>query len=146
MPDWQFSPDELDRMLSSVGHNRMLGQRYHAHGPDWLELAMPWSARIVGNAATGAIAWAAVFTLVDNATGASAWLRRGGILPQVTINLRIDQIRESRRGATLIARCECYRIEGAIAYVQGAAYDERPDDPVCRVSGTYMLLEGSPLI
>jgi len=133
-------------MLSSVGHNRMLGQRYHAHGPDWLELAMPWSERIVGNPATGSIAWAAVFTLVDNATGASAWLRRGGILPQVTIDLRIDQIRESRRTATLIARCACYRIEGSIAYVQGAAYDESLDDPVCRVAGTYMMLEGDPLI
>jgi acyl-coenzyme A thioesterase PaaI-like protein len=46
----------------------------------------------------------------------------------------------------VIARCECYEIAGSIAYVRGFAYDTDPGDPACHVTGSYMLLEGAPLI
>lgn len=140
-----IDPVDLDRFLGSIGHNRWLGHHFHAQGPGWLELAMPWQTDIAEDEAEGGIAGSAIASLLDNATGAAAWLRRGGILPQVTINLRVEQIRRPRARKGVIARCECHAIAGSIAYVRGVAYDERADDPVAQATGCYMLLEGAPL-
>lgn len=140
---WKFDPAEMDQLLSGIGHNTLLGQRYRAHGPDWVELAMPWDERLVGDEASGALASGPIIALMDNTAGTSVWLRRGERLPQVTVDLRIDYLRPSRRGETLISRCECYGLSGSIAFVRGIAYETSPDDLVCQVAGTFMILEGS---
>jgi uncharacterized protein (TIGR00369 family) len=138
--DWQFVPAELDEVLSSKGHNALLGHRYNAHSPEWLELAMPWQEGLVGDRASGAFAAGPMMALMDNATGVSIWLRRGGYLPQVTVDLRVDHLRPPQRGAALICRCECYKLTPKLGYSRGFAYETSPDDPVAHVAATYMLL------
>ncbi len=138
--NWTFVPDELDEVLSSKGHNALLGHRYHAHGDGWIELAMPWQEALVADSAIGALASGPVMALVDNAAGVAIWLRRGGYLPQVTIDLRVDHLRPSRPGATLVCRCTCTSLTATTALSTGYAHDGSPDDPVCQVTATYMLL------
>lgn len=137
---WKFVPAELDAVLSSVGHNARLGHRYHAHGPGWIELAMPWQDELAGDA--GSLASGPIVALMDNAAGTAVWLKRGGYLPQVTIDLRIDYLRPPTPGATLISRCECYHMTPAVAFSRGIAYERSADDPACHVAATFMLLGG----
>ena len=137
---WTFVPAELDEFLSDKGHNALLGIRYHAHAPGWLELAMPFAERLVGDRAEGSLATGAIMTLMDNTAGSSIYLTRGGYLPQVTIDLRADYLRPVKPGASVICRCECFRLTGATALTRGIAYDETPDDPACHVTATFMLL------
>ena len=35
------------------GHSGRLGIRFHDRGDDWIELALPWSADLVGDEAAG---------------------------------------------------------------------------------------------
>jgi uncharacterized protein (TIGR00369 family) len=137
---WLFVPAELDSVLSDKGHNALLGHRYHAHSAEWIELVMPWQAGLVGDAAAGSFASGPMMALMDNAAGVSIWLRRGGYLPQVTIDLKIDYLRPTARGAALICRCECLQLSAATAFSRGIAYDHSPDDPIGHVTATYMIL------
>lgn len=141
--DWQFDPGAFDALLSGYGHNRVLGHVYHAHGPDWVELAMPWQESLVGDPVTEDFAAGPVIALMDNTAGTAVWIRRGGFLPQVTVDLRVDHVRPLKHRATIIARCKCAGIDGSMAHVRGVGYDETPDDPACLVTGTFMLLEGA---
>lgn len=135
--DWIFKPAELDTFLSDKGHNALLGIRYHAHEPGWLELELPFAARLTNN---GALASGAIMTLMDNAAGSAIYLMRGGYLPQVTLDLRTDYVRPVLPGASMICRTECFGISGTTALTRGIAYQDTPDDPVCHVTATFMLL------
>lgn len=138
--DWKFAPGELDAFLADKGNNALLGLRYNAHTPDWIELSMPWSERFVDDAASGSMATGALMTLMDNTAGCSIYLKRGGYLPQVTLDLRADYLRAAKPGAAIICRCECFGWEGSTALTRGIAYEDTPQDPVCHVTATFMLL------
>jgi len=138
--DWQFVPSELDAFLSDKGHNALLGIRYNDHGPGWVELAMPWDERFVADRAVGSFASGPIFVLMDNTAGVTIYLKRGGYLPQVTLDLRTDYLRPTKPGATLICRCECVRMTPTIAFTRGIAYETSPDDPACHVTASFMLL------
>lgn len=138
--DWKFVPAELDEVLSGKGHNALLGHRYHDHGPDWVELEMPWQDQLAGDSATGSFAAGPIMALMDNTTGVAIWLRRGGYLPQVTLDLRIDYLRPMARGAALICRGECYRLSPKVGFARGIAYNHSPADAACHVTATFMLL------
>ena len=138
--DWQFVPAELDEFLSDKGHNALLGIRYHDHAEDWVELELPWNERIVGDRSAGSIASGPIIALMDNTAGVSIYPKRGGYLPQVTVDLRIDYLRPILSGGSLICRCECVRMAPTIAFTRGIAYEQSPDDPACHVSASFMLL------
>lgn len=138
--DWRFVPAELDAVLVDKGFNALLGHRYHAHGDGWIELAMPWQGRLADGRAEGSLAHGAIMALLDNTAGVSIWLRRGGYLPQVTLDLRTDYLRGIEPGAGLICRCECVSMSATTAFARGIAYERSPEDPACLVSSAYALL------
>jgi len=138
--EWQFVPSELDRELADKGFNALLGHRYHAHGEGWIELAMPWQDRLAENLSDRRLSHGAVAALVDNTAGVSIWLRRGGFLPQVTLDLRTDYLRPILPGSALVCRCECIGISPTKAFARGVAYERSPDDPACLVTCAYALL------
>jgi len=138
--EWRFVPAELDEFLSDKGHNAMLGIRYHAYTEQWLELEMPWHERLVHDPATGLLASGPVMALVDNALGSSIYLKRGGYLPQVTLDLRLDYLRKAQAGKSMVCRAECFSLSPTIAFTRGVAFEDTPDDPVCHVAATFMLL------
>lgn len=138
--DWTFAPADLDEFLVDKGNNKLLGIRYNAHASGWIELAMPWDERFLDDPAIGGLATGAIMTLMDNAAGCSIYLKRGGFLPQVTIDLRADYLRPTRPSSKLICRSECFRLTGATALARGIAYEDTPDDPACHVTATFMLL------
>ena len=123
------------------GHGSRIGARYHAHGADWMELALPYSPDLIGDEESGVLASGPIVALMDMATSLSIWCKRNQIVSQATLDLRVDYLRPARPGQTVIGRGECYAVKRAISFVRGQAHDGDPDDPIAHVSGTFMNLD-----
>ena len=123
------------------GHGGALGIGYRAHGPDWAELTLPWSAELVCQPETGVIASGPIITLMDMATSLAVWLKRGEFVPHATLDLRVDYLRPATPERIVIGRGECYRLTRTIAFVRGQAHDGDTDDPLAHVAGTFMSTE-----
>lgn len=138
-----FDPSFFFRM-GGRGHSARIGAAYHAHGADWVELALPYNPALIGDPATGVIASGPILTMMDMATSLSVWLKLGAFRPHATLDLRIDYLRPATPGRTVIGHGECYRITRAISFIRGQAHDGDPDDPIAHVAGTYMFTEVQP--
>ena len=138
-----FDPARASKLTTRHGHGGWLGLRYHAHGTDWVELALPWREELVGVAETGVLASGPIISLMDNATSMAVWTLRGPFQPQVTVDLRVDYMRAAVPGKTVIGRGECYKLTRSIAFVRGVAHDGDINDPVAHVAGTFMVLEAT---
>jgi uncharacterized protein (TIGR00369 family) len=136
-PNADFDPEALIRMMAKNGHNRLMGTQYHGHGPGWCQLALPYAARLVGDAASGILASGPIFTLMDMATSLSIWLKTGIFQPQATMDLRVDYLRPAEPGQTVIGHGECYHVTRRVAFVRGHAHDGDPERPLAHVAGTY---------
>ena len=137
-----FDPARFMATGERHGHNRLLGIGYHAHGPDWVELELPYSDSLIGDVASGVLASGPIVTLMDMATSLSIWTREGRFRMQATLDLRVDYLRPAAPGKAVIGRGECYRVTRSIAFIRGQAHDGDPADPLAHVAGTYMFIEG----
>ncbi len=145
--DWgshAFEPEKIAGLMCARAHAAFLGMHYHAHGSDWIEIALPWRAGLAGSAQTGVFASGPIISLLDNATSMSVWCRNGKFRPQATLDLRVDYMRAAAKGATIIGRGECYQMKRSVAFVRGIAHDGDPADPVAHVAGTFMLTGTTP--
>ena len=136
-----FDPARFIASLGSFGHNGLIGVGYHAHGPDWCELVLPYRERLVGDPATGVLASGPVVTLMDMATSISIWLKSGKWRPQATLDLRVDYLRPAEPGKPVHGRGECYKLTRRIAFIRGEAHDGDPARPLAHVAGTYMFTD-----
>jgi uncharacterized protein (TIGR00369 family) len=137
----RFDPERF-RRFGMGGHGNAIGIAYHTHGPDWVELALPYRPELVGDPESGVLASGPILTLMDMATSLSVWTRLGTFRAHATLDLRIDYLRPATPGKTVIARGECYRITRSIAFIRGQAHDGDPDDPLAHAAGTFMAPEG----
>lgn len=135
-----FDPERFMDYASrdGSGHGAAVGISYHAHGEDWVELALPWRAELVGMPETQILASGPIVSLMDMATSLAVWTKLGAFRPQATLDLRVDYLRPATPGRTVIGRGSCYRITRSIAFVRGIAHDGDPDDPVANVTGTFI--------
>jgi uncharacterized protein (TIGR00369 family) len=136
-----FDPQRFFSMRYA-SHGSRLGVAYHAHGPDWAELELPYRLDMVGDPASQVLASGPILALMDMATAISVWLKAGAFRNQATLDLRIDYLRPATPGRMVIGRGECYRITRSIAFVRGQAHDGDPEDPIAHVAGTFMATEG----
>ena len=123
------------------GHGGTVGITYHGKGDEWVELALPYDAKLIGDPESGVIASGPIITLMDMATSVAVWMKRDKFAPQATLDLRVDYLRPAVPGRTVIGRGECLKLTRSIAFVRGIAYDETPDDPLAHVAGTFMLMD-----
>jgi uncharacterized protein (TIGR00369 family) len=140
-PHFVFDPERFMRD-GAGGHGSRLGLGYHAHGADWVELALPYDPAMVGDPETGVIASGPILSMMDMATSMAVWLKLNAFRPHATLDLRVDYLRPARPGRTVIGRGQCYRITRSISFVRGQAHDGDPDDPLAHVAGTFMAPEG----
>ncbi len=136
----EFDPSRMAKFIGSRGHNGFLGIGYQDHGPDWIELTLPWKEELVGDTETGVIASGPIISLLDNATSISAWVRHGAFRPQVTLDLRIDYVRAAVPGRTIVARGECYQLRKSMAFVRAIAHDGDINDPVAHAAGIFIIV------
>ena len=141
-PGALVDPALIAQVMNRRGHGGFVGLRYVNHGDDWIEVALPWRADLVGVPETGVLASGPIITLLDNATSMSVWVKSGAFRPQATLDLRLDYVRAATPGKTVIARAECYRLTRSAAFVRGLAHDGDPADPVAHAAGVFMTVEG----
>lgn len=115
-----------------------MGIAFHAHGPDWVELQLPWHGDLVGDPDSGVLASGPIITLMDMATSFAVWQKKGAFVPHATLDLRVDYLRPAVPGRTVIGRGECHRLTRAISFVRGIAHDGDAQDPLAHVAGTFM--------
>lgn len=126
------------KMISKAGHGAYLGMEYAEHGDDWVELFMDWRADLVADEDTGIFASSAVISLLDNTTSMAIWAKLGHFRPQVTMDLRVDYLRPSPRGARIYGRGECYHITKNVSFVRGTAHNGDASDPLAHAAGTFL--------
>ncbi len=134
-----FDPARFFKGRDILHHGSALGILFHASGPDWVEMALPYSPAQIGDVDTGVIASGPIVSLLDQATSAAVWVTRGAFLPHATLDMRIDYLRAATPGRTVVGRGECYRLTRRIAFVRGTAHDGDPADPLAHVAGTFMV-------
>lgn len=133
-----FDPERFFSLARKVGHGRAIGMEYRSHGDDWVELSLPWREQLVGVPESGILASGAIVSLVDTAAGMSVWAARGHFQPMATLDLRIDYLKPAPQGATVYARCQCYKITRSVAFVRGSAHLGDFDDPIAQAALTFM--------
>ncbi|MDE2597218.1 MAG: PaaI family thioesterase [Sphingomonadales bacterium] len=129
-------------MIGNWGHTGWLGLRYHGHGADWMELALPWRDELVGDAQSGVLASGPIVSMMDMVTSMAINQKLGRNAQLVTIDLRVDYTRAAQPHRTVIGRGECYKLTRSIGFVRGVAYDESLDDPLAHVAGSFMIVDG----
>lgn len=134
----RFDPGSFFAVAREVGHGRALGLEYREHGPDWVELALPWRPELVAMPDSGIIATGAIVSLIDTCSGTSVWTAMGEFRPVVTLDLRLDYLRPAAKGETVIARCECYKLTRQIAFVRGVAHGGDPNRAIAHSAATFM--------
>lgn len=137
-----FDPLLFIKIVRNVGHTAALGLRYSAHGDDWAELVLPASPRLVGDGETGTVASGAVIGLMDMAMSMAIWIARDRFVPQATLDLRVDTFRTTIPGIDIVGRGTCIRLNGDLAFARGMAHQGDADDPVARVTATFMATAG----
>jgi acyl-coenzyme A thioesterase PaaI-like protein len=137
MPDG-FDPALIMRLISQWGHGGHLGMTYSSHAAGWVELQLDWRDDLVGDPETGVLASSAIISLMDNATSLSIWNRLGEFRPQVTMDLRLDYLRPSPKGATVFGRGFCYHLTHSMAFVRGIAHNGNIDEPLAHATGTFI--------
>ena len=133
-----FDPRIAISFMGRAGHGGFLGMDYVGHGDDWVELAIDWREDLVGDPKTGVLASAVVISLMDNATSMSIWTKMQEFRPQVTMDLRVDYLRPSPKGARVFGRGYCYHLSHSIGFVRGVAHNGNLDEPLAHVSGTFI--------
>lgn len=133
-----FNPELAIRFMGKAGHGGFLGIDYVGHGDNWVELALDWREELVGDPDTGVLASAVVISLMDNATSMSIWTRLNEFRPQVTMDLRVDYLRPSPKGARVFGRGVCYHLTHSVGFVRGVAHNGNIDEPLAHVSGTFI--------
>ena len=139
--DGAFDIAKAAPMMLSRGHGSWLGLRYHANGPDWVELALPWREDLVGAPDSGTLASGPIISMMDMATAMGVWSKNGGFASMVTMDLRVDYMRPALRGAVVIGHGECYHRTRSMAFVRGYAHDGDAGDPVAHVAGEFMFVD-----
>ena len=137
-----FDPQRFSR-FGVGGHGGLLNLSYHAHGPDWVELQLPYQTDLIGDPASGVLASGPILTMMDMATSLAVWTKLGSFRPHATLDLRIDYLRPATPGKTVYGRGECYRITRSISFVRGQAHDGDPADPLAHVAGTFMFTDAA---
>ncbi|MFM2273512.1 MAG: hypothetical protein RL702_2577 [Pseudomonadota bacterium] len=142
-PGMDFDPAMAAKFMNKRGHGSYIGLRYHAHGSNWFELALPWRAELAGMADSGILASGPIISLMDNATSMAVWTLVGSFIPHATLDLRVDYMRAAVPGRTVIGHGECYKLTRTVAFVRGIAHDGDIDDPVAHVTGMFMATHGA---
>jgi uncharacterized protein (TIGR00369 family) len=136
-----FDPKLFVELFSQHSHNGLIGTQYVGHGDDWIELAIDYNEKLVGDPETGILASGPIVSLCDMASGASIWLHTKKFMLVVTIDLRVDYLRPAKVGERVTARMTCYRATRSVAFVRGSAHDGDPTHPIAQATGTFMLLD-----
>lgn len=136
--DGMFDINVIRKGFNLSGHTKFLGMEFSGGGDDWVELYIDWREELVADEHSGIMASAAIISLLDNATSLAIFSKMKAFKPQATMDMRVDYMRASPKGARVYGRGECYNLTSKIAFMRGTAHNGDIDDPIAHVTGTFI--------
>lgn len=114
------------------GHFGRLGFRCRFIEIGRAGLDLPFSAELVGDPATGAVAGGPITALMDSCCALAAATAREPISFCPTLDLRVDHMGVAEPGKTLRAEAEAYRVSTSVIFTRGIIFQDDPNRPVAR--------------
>ena len=138
MSDSPFVRGLVKGYPAAVPHSGALGMRITQLESTHAEMRLPFREDFLGDAERGLIHTGVVTSLIDSACGVAVLAHLESPERIATLDLRVDYLRASRRGAELICRAECYRSTALIVFVRAQAWQDDPAQPVAVGLATFM--------
>jgi uncharacterized protein (TIGR00369 family) len=131
----------VQKFISLVPHGQALGIQIVSCDPALgrCVLRQPWREELVGDPATGILHGGVITALLD--TLAAACVLARAIVPQATLDLRIDYLRPATPRIELVGDASCYRVTRHVAFVRGVCHQGEPEHPVANLTATFVLQE-----
>lgn len=139
----QALPAEIGQryFIEAVPFSTALGLRFVSNSPAHLTFDLPWRENLVGDVASGALDNGVLTSMFDTVCGGVVQTRTPEPRRVVTLDLRVDYLRPTRRRSTVRALAECYALHGSVASCRAVAHDGDPDDPVASAVGTFIVFD-----
>ncbi len=131
---WDLAP----MFVEGTPHAKFLGMQFVAIDIGRATLSLPFDKKLVGNVETGIFHGGVLTALLDQASGLAAVSSFEQAMPVATLDLRIDYMRASKPGKTIIAEAHAYKTTRHIAFVRAIAHDGDVDDPVATSQASFM--------
>lgn len=137
---WEMMAQNASMMIAGTPQAQALGMRIVSIGQARAVVEVNWREDLVGDPETGVIASGVVTTLLDNTCGVAAFAALKEATSTATLDLRIDYMRPAKKGATIRAHAQCYRMTRSVAFVRAFAFDgEDETDPVAAAQAAFMM-------
>jgi len=133
------TPDGEGVALAGLPHSAAMGMRLISTENGEAVLMLPYSDRLVGDAATGILSGGAITALLDTCCGTAVFAAKAKILSTATLDLRIDYMRPATPGKNVYAHAECYRVTRSVAFVRAVAWTDARGKPVATASAAFIV-------
>jgi uncharacterized protein (TIGR00369 family) len=138
----------MEAFLQVVPHAAPLGiemLRWES-GTGQCAMRLPWREELIGDPERRIVFGGVITTLLDTLGGACVFARGKGVMPQATLDLRIDYLRPAAPELDLVAEGECFRSTRHIAFVRGVCHQGDAERPVANMTATFMIADRPELI
>lgn len=143
-PLLSWSPDELHRFLvERIPFNAWCGITVAAVAAGRIVADLPFSARLVGDAAARSLHAGPIITLLDTMCGTVALTAMDTPRRTATLDLRIDWLRAPRDGAGVRCVAEIVAIDEQVLTTRAIAHDGDPEAPVATAIGSFAVFPHS---
>ncbi|MBL4608780.1 MAG: PaaI family thioesterase [Pseudomonadales bacterium] len=144
-----FDPEQMKAMHKMFMGNHPGFLEYQFEVVDILEgkasMRLPYNEKFVGDKVTGSIHGGIITLLMDTAGGLCSMASIGKMTALATLDLRMDYLRPTTRGLSILAEMECYHLTSSAAFVRGMAYEEGEENvAVAHMAATFMLNTKGP--
>lgn len=130
--------NEIATIIVALPHCKRLGLKISHLEQGRGAMELPPQADFIGNTKRQFMHSALATTLLDTLCGGVASSVYDGGRTVATLDLRIDHLTALDGSKTLFAEAECFHKNDDVAYIQGWAWQDTPDKPVAKASGTFM--------
>ncbi len=131
---WDLAP----MFVQGTPHAKFLGFKFVAIDIGRATLSLPYNKKLVGNIDTGILHGGVLTALLDQASGLAAVSSFETAMPVATLDLRIDYMRASKPGKTLIAEAHAYKTTRHLVFVRAVTHDGDANDPVATSQASFM--------
>lgn len=128
------------RLLGQTPWFAALGGEFLAAGDGHAEGRIAWRADLVGDPESGAVHGGVITALLDQLGGAAVMSKLIRPMPIATLDLRIDYLKPTPRGADVEGAVQCLKVTHDVAFVRGAAWCGTRDNQVALCSGAFILM------
>jgi uncharacterized protein (TIGR00369 family) len=138
---------KMERYLDIVPHAAALGMamvRFEL-GKGECEIRQPWREELIGDPVRRVVHGGVITTLLDTLGGACV-AARGGVMPQATLDLRIDYLRPASEGLDLVAEGLCHHTTHHVAFVRGVCHQGDREKPIANMTATFVLADRPELV